>query len=134
VSALVDIADAERARTPERLWTPPMPATFFQAFAPLDPAGARVLWATWCVPPRYRLAPRLWRQEARLPSEVVLRAKLRRLEASGLLAVRHVTGPGLLFDGQHWRRRSHDREARFLALHLMPAGQAAVRRALAALG
>ena len=111
-----------------------MPAAFFQAFAPMDTAAARVLWAAWCVPPRYRLAQRLWRQEARLSSEAVLRAKLRRLQASGLLEVRHVTGPGLVFDGQHWRRRSQDREAHFLALRLPPAGQAVVRRALAALG
>lgn len=110
-----------------------MPALFFRACAPFDPAGARVLWAAWCVPQRYRLALHLWRQEARLPSEVVLRAKLRRLEASALLEVRHATGPGLVFDGQHWRRRSGDRAGRFLALRLTASGQTAVRRALAEL-
>ncbi len=124
---------AREARDRERLWTPAMPERFFEDFEPVDASTARVLWAAWCVPRRYRLAPRLWRQEARLPSELVLRTKLRRLEASGLLQVADVTGPGLVFDGQHWSLAGHDRQGRFLALRLTAGGDVRVRRALAQL-
>ncbi|MEO1089741.1 MAG: hypothetical protein AAFX81_03855 [Pseudomonadota bacterium] len=125
--------DPSAASTRERsgrLWTPPLPPNFGEALPTLDPSSVRLLWAAWCVPPRYRLAPHLWRQEARLQSGIVLRAKLRRLEAIGLLTVRHVTGPGLVFDGQHWRRCAGDRNGPFLVLRLTGTGEALLRRAL----
>ena len=116
----------------ERLWTPAMSKPFFDGFGVGDVAAARVLWAAWSVPRRYRLAPRAWRREARLATEMTLRAKLRRLQAAGLLEVRAIEGPGLVFDGQHWCRAGTGRRTRFLGLRLTDAGDAAVRRALAA--
>jgi hypothetical protein len=116
----------------ERLWTPAMPKPFFEGFAIADASAARVLWAVWSVPRRYRLAPRAWRREARLETEIALRAKLRRLQAGGLLEVRAVEGPGLVFDGQHWCRAGTRRLTRFLDLRLTHAGEASVRRALVA--
>ncbi|NBB70826.1 MAG: hypothetical protein GVY33_10975 [Alphaproteobacteria bacterium] len=116
----------------ERLWTPAMPTSFFDGFGIGDVAAARVLWAVWSVPRRYRLAARAWRREARLATEIALRAKLRRLQAAGLLEVRAIEGPGLVFDGQHWCRTATHGRTRFLGLRLTDAGDAAVRRALAA--
>ena len=115
----------------ERLWTPAMPTPFFAGFGIGDVAAARVLWAAWSVPRRYRLAPRAWRREARLATEIALRAKLRRLQVAGLLEVRAIEGPGLVFDGQHWCRAGTRKQIRFLCLRLTHAGDAAVRRALA---
>jgi hypothetical protein len=115
----------------ERLWTPAMPKLFFDGFRIGDVAAARLLWAAWSVPRRYRLAPRAWRREARLDTEIALRAKLRRLQAAGLLEVRAIEGPGLVFNGQHWCRAGTRRQTRFLGLRLTDAGDAAVRRALA---
>jgi len=115
----------------ERLWTPAMPTPFFAGFRIGDVAAARVLWAAWSVPRRYRLAPRAWRREARLATEIALRAKLRRLQAAGLLEVSAIEGPGLVFDGQHWCRAATRGRTRFLGLRLTDAGDAAVRQALA---
>ncbi len=108
-----------------------MPKRFFERFEIGDAPAARVLWAAWCVPGRYRLAARAWCREARLDREIALRAKLRRLQAADLLELRAIEGPGLVFDGQHWCRAATRGRTRFLGLRLTAAGDAAVRRALA---
>ncbi len=109
-----------------------MPQVFFQALARDDGGAARLLWAAYCVPERYRLAPRRWRQEARLVTVGALDAARRRLRAQGLLDDRSFLGPGLCFDGQHWQRRTTGPQLTFLALQPTPHGLALVRAALGA--
>jgi hypothetical protein len=116
----------ERAR---QLWTPSLPQQVLERLEGLEPGSARLLWAVWCVPPRYRLSPGAWRQEARIATMVALRTRLRRLVQERLLYWRVVEGPGLAFDGQTWQPRSHGR-ATFWALRLTDAGEGRVRRAL----
>ena len=124
-------SDPEASRS--TLWTPPMPQAFFAALAGDDGGAARLLWAAYCVPERYRLAPHRWRQEARLITVGALDAARRRLRAHGLLDDRSLLGPGLCFDGQHWQRRTTGPQLTFLALQPTPHGLALVRAALGAI-